>query len=869
MEDGGIDVDSAGLAYVVGTTASNLDFPTTPNAFQVNAPPGIGDAFLTIIDPLLTGAASLVYSTYLGGSFSDQGTGVAVDLKGDAHVTGYTLSNDFPGPGGGAAPKLGLGGGQDVFLATIDRSMPGTGGLVDAAEIGGTSIDFAYGIATDVCGSVYLTGETGSPGYPLANPVQPTIGGGRDAFITKLGNPLAENCHGPDAYITHVSDVIVSAIDTATHSVVATVPVGKNTWGVAMHPDGSRAYVTSFVEDEVSVIDTLTNTVISTIPVGVNPIGIAAHPSGAWLYVANSSIDPNLSVHIVSVIDIATKAVAEVQLDAVTEANVPFGIAAHPDGTRVYLTNQQGDFVSVLSVNYSTNPLVTTPTHALVDTADVGQLPQGIAVNPLGNEVYVANADDGRVSVLSTVTNAVTDTIPLSPFALYRPYAVDVHPDGGRLYVSATTAGSGALWVIDLTQNPPTKKAVSVGLEARGVAVTPNGDHVYVANFGTDDVSVMQTSDDTVLPATIPVGNGPIALGRFIGPPDRDGDGIMDPVDGTFAGNIFTDESTVFSNNFTDEHIGGKSSGDIGTRDGLAVSVWDAFNPGGLWVRASGSGGGTAQINSQCIVNSVVQITDGDVGLITCASLGIQTIAGLIQVDLGAGGMVSVPQGVSAKIVDIPGGRHRVENAGNAGKVIVELADQTIELLPGRSIILPLVLCNGLAATMAGTPASDIIVGTPRDDVIVGLGGDDVVLGRGGNDVICGGPGDDVLMGGRGRDWIAGGVGNDVVLGGDGHDKRLAGDKGDDLARGGRGNDRLLGGRGDDGLFGGPGNDRLIAHSGADSVAGGPGDDTIRCGPGKDVANGGGLAPTLASDMSVKSAYPESGTVISWTSSHV
>ena len=226
--------------------------------------------------------------------------------------------------------------------------------------------------------------------------------------------------------------MIVSAIDTATHSVVATVPVGKNTWGVAMHPDGSRAYVTSFVEDEVSVIDTLSNTVIDTIPVGVNRIGIAAHPSGAWLYVANSGVDPNQSVHIVSVIDIATKAVAEVQLDAVTEANVPFGIAVHPDGTKVYLTNQQGNFVSVLSINYSTNPLVTTPTHALVDTADVRQLPQGIAVNPLGNEVYVANADDGTVSVLSTVTNSVTDTIPLSPFALYRPYAVDVHPDGGK-----------------------------------------------------------------------------------------------------------------------------------------------------------------------------------------------------------------------------------------------------------------------------------------------------------------------------------------------------------------------------------------------------------------------------------------------------
>ena len=193
-EDGGIDVDSAGLAYVAGTTAS-VDFPTTPDAFQVTAPPGVGDAFLTVIDPLLSGAASLVYSTYLGGSASDQGTGVAVGLGGDAHATGYTLSNDFPGPGDGAAPKFGLGGGQDVFFATTDRSIAGANGLIDSAEIGGTSTDVPYGIAADVCGSVYLTGETGSKdnpvtqqneGYPLANPMQATIGGGRDAFITKL-----------------------------------------------------------------------------------------------------------------------------------------------------------------------------------------------------------------------------------------------------------------------------------------------------------------------------------------------------------------------------------------------------------------------------------------------------------------------------------------------------------------------------------------------------------------------------------------------------------------------------------------------------------------------------------------------------------
>ena len=86
----GVAVDGSANAYVTGVTYSQ-DFPTTGNALQ-STYAGAGDAFLTKVDTNMTGAASLVYSSYLGGSGLDQGNGVAVDASGNAYVAGGTTS---------------------------------------------------------------------------------------------------------------------------------------------------------------------------------------------------------------------------------------------------------------------------------------------------------------------------------------------------------------------------------------------------------------------------------------------------------------------------------------------------------------------------------------------------------------------------------------------------------------------------------------------------------------------------------------------------------------------------------------------------------------------------------------------------------
>ena len=80
------------------------------------------------------------------------------------------------------------------------------------------------------------------------------------------------------AYVTNASNT-VSVIDTATNTVVATIPVGPFPEAVAITPDGTRAYVADASSNGVSVIDTTTNTVVAGIPVGRNPYGIAITPA--------------------------------------------------------------------------------------------------------------------------------------------------------------------------------------------------------------------------------------------------------------------------------------------------------------------------------------------------------------------------------------------------------------------------------------------------------------------------------------------------------------------------------------------------------------------------------------------------------------
>ncbi len=172
----GIAVDSAGNAYITGVTGS-ANFPTA-SPFQA-ALSGSEDAFVAKLNP--TGSA-LVYSTYLGGSGGEKGSGIAVDSAGNAYVTGLTGSFDFPTAGPFQAV---LSGSEDAFVTKLN---PTGSALVYSTYLGGSSNEGGNGIAVDFSGNAYVTGQTTSTNFPTASPLQASSGGEQDAFVAKL-NP--------------------------------------------------------------------------------------------------------------------------------------------------------------------------------------------------------------------------------------------------------------------------------------------------------------------------------------------------------------------------------------------------------------------------------------------------------------------------------------------------------------------------------------------------------------------------------------------------------------------------------------------------------------------------------------------------------
>jgi hypothetical protein len=176
----GIAVDSSGAAYVTGGTWST-DFPTVA---PIQSYGGGEDAFLSKFS---AGGATLVYSTYLGGTAQDQGNGIAVDSSGNAYVTGFTLSSNFPTVSPFQASNKAATYGT-AFVAKLNSA---GSALVYSTYLGGSTMDSGEAIALDSAGDAYLAGATWSSDFPTFIPLQPSIAtkyAGSNAFVTKL-NP--------------------------------------------------------------------------------------------------------------------------------------------------------------------------------------------------------------------------------------------------------------------------------------------------------------------------------------------------------------------------------------------------------------------------------------------------------------------------------------------------------------------------------------------------------------------------------------------------------------------------------------------------------------------------------------------------------
>lgn len=250
-------------------------------------------------------------------------------------------------------------------------------------------------------------------------------------------------------------------------------------------PTSHYAYIANNGSGTVSVID-LTRPgydVVATVAVGTNPVGVAAHPDGTRVYVSNGGSAS------VSVIDTFTQSVSA----TIPVGDLPHGIAVSPDGTRVYVANSQSNYLAV------------------IDTASNTRLPNipsafsgvGLAIHPDGSRAYMGINNGSAVQVLDLLAGSPITTTPLSN----KSFGVAVSPDGARAYVVQNQAGRVA---IVNTSNNAYSNWFNVPGQPIGVAVSRATAKVYATTGSANSLAIFDPASGNV--ATVPVGSAPYGV---------------------------------------------------------------------------------------------------------------------------------------------------------------------------------------------------------------------------------------------------------------------------------------------------------------------------------------------------------------------
>ncbi|HEV2173223.1 MAG TPA: beta-propeller fold lactonase family protein, partial [Nitrospira sp.] len=356
----------------------------------------------------------------------------------------------------------------------------------------------------------------------------------RERYLSPL-----EIMFSPDGRFLYVvcqdSDEI-KVVDVASGKPFSSIAVGHVPRGIALSPDARRLYVTNAWSDTVSVIDTNSLQVIQTIPTGYEPSGVISDRKGETLYVANRLSND------VSVIDLN----AGKEIDRLVAGRGASYLTISPDGKFVYCTHIYPNPAAFRSEPNSEITMIDTETRRVIERKS---LPNVAGV------FHVAISDDGRLGVVAQLRPknliplahvehgwAFGDSltlfgqdvgrivqIPLDELDRYYalPWGVAITPDKSKIFL--TTAGSQSVTVIDVPRLLKTVHSrrkpfvndlsasaeyvsarIPVGHNPRGVALSPDGKRLYVANRLDDTLSVIDTATERVV-STLDLG-GPKSI---------------------------------------------------------------------------------------------------------------------------------------------------------------------------------------------------------------------------------------------------------------------------------------------------------------------------------------------------------------------
>ena len=237
--------------------------------------------------------------------------------------------------------------------------------------------------------------------------------------------------------------------------------------GAQTCPDGQNnyAYVTDWSNNLVQVVDidaAQGQQLVASIPVGASPVKITASPDGSRMYVSNQGSNS------VSVIDTGTN----LKIADVAVGEGPEGLAVK--GSKVYVANTNADTVSVIDRAQLT----------VVATIGVGHAPGQIAADPSSNTIYVTNRGSGTISVIDCDSNTVTSSMDAGRY----PWGIALSPDGSVACVT-NLSDSTLGWIS--TGGGTLYGTGTVGTAPYDVIIHPESYTVYVANADDGTVSML------------------------------------------------------------------------------------------------------------------------------------------------------------------------------------------------------------------------------------------------------------------------------------------------------------------------------------------------------------------------------------------
>jgi photosystem II stability/assembly factor-like uncharacterized protein len=364
--------------------------------------------------------SSLVYSSYLGGSLFDRGYGIAVDASGNAYVTGYTSSTDFPTVNAFQPTKGGTSQNPNAFVTKV--SADGSS-LVYSSYLGGSGGssggDSSYGIAVDGAGDAYVTGSTQSTDFPTANAFQ-LAKGGTGAFQSTDGGATWHAIDGAPPYALTNFDIRSLAVDPACP---ATVYAGTNGGGVFQSTDAGATWNASnngLTNLRVQTV-VLDPTNPATVYAGTNGGGVFQSTDGGTTWTAVNSGLTNLSVQTVAV-------------DSTNSANLYAGtngggVFVSTDGGASWSASNNG--LASLNVRYlAVDPATPSTVYAATASGLFRSTDSGSSWHPINSGLPSNSLQSYALAIDPTDSSTLYTAISYKS-GLMNEYAIYKSTDGG------------------------------------------------------------------------------------------------------------------------------------------------------------------------------------------------------------------------------------------------------------------------------------------------------------------------------------------------------------------------------------------------------------------------------------------------------